>query len=199
MIIGICYLVSKYKGLLMKKNVIIFCLLVIICTIPLTASDLFSILESANSVEIKRAISNGADVNARDEKGNTPLMYAAQFNKNPEVTRMLLDAGAEVNTRNIYGWTPLMYAAQFNKNPEVTRMLLDAGAEVNAKKKDGWTPLMYAAADNENPEVIHILLEAGADGSNKNYWGETALDYAKENEALKGTKAFWELNDASYK
>jgi ankyrin repeat protein len=299
-IIGICYLVSKYKGLLMKKNVIIFCLLVIICTIPLTASDLFSIVQSATSVEIKQAISNGADVNARNEEGNTPLMLAAfdnenheviralldagadvnardikgftpliiaaQYNnpevintlleaggevnaktedgitplmlaaldnenhevirvlldagadvnardiegftpsmlgvwdnENPEVIRMLLDAGADVNAININGWTSLMFAARDNKNPEVIRVLLDAGAEVNAKKRDDWTPLMLAASDNENPEVIRVLLKAGADGSIKNFWGKTALDYAKENEALKGTKAYWELNDASYK
>lgn len=39
-----------------------------------------------------------------------PLMYAAAYNANHEVTKVLIDAGADVNTGNIFGMTPLILA-----------------------------------------------------------------------------------------
>ena len=48
----------------------------------------------------------GADLNARDGRGNTPLHQAAHFNKNPSVAAELLKAGADLNARNGHGNTP---------------------------------------------------------------------------------------------
>jgi hypothetical protein len=79
---------------------------------------------------------------------------------------------------------------------------LDRGFDVNATEQGmfdaGMTPLMWAADRNENPEVISVLLKAGADVNAKHRSGRTALDYAKENESIKGTPAYWQLNDASF-
>jgi ankyrin repeat protein len=49
----------------------------------------------------------GANVNDRDSEGNeTVLMWAAQFNKNPEVTATLVKAGAIVEVRDYNkNWT----------------------------------------------------------------------------------------------
>ena len=102
------------------------------------------------------------DVNARNEYGTTPLIWAAFSNENPEVLTVLLDAGADVNARDEYGTTPL-HAAGVNKNPEVLTLLLDAGVNVNARDEDGITPLLIAARHNQNPEVLTVLLNAGAD------------------------------------
>ena len=44
--------------------------------------------------------------------------------------------------------------------------------------------------------VAAKLLIGGAKAKDKD--GKTALDYAKKNEALKGTDAYWKLNDASF-
>ena len=49
-------------------------------------------------------------MNARDKNGCTPLIWAAVFNENPEVTKVFIDAGANVNARDKDGYTPLMYA-----------------------------------------------------------------------------------------
>ena len=94
--------------------------------------------------------------------------------------------------------TPLMFAAEGNQNPEVIRVLLDAGADVNARVEDGMTPLMFAAEGNQNPEVIMTLLDNGADGEKISIEGKTAFDYANENKHIKGTKAYWRLNDARF-
>ncbi len=51
-------------------------------------------LQNRRSRVIKLLLDAGADVNARDKDGLTPLMWAALLNQNPEVIRILLDAGA---------------------------------------------------------------------------------------------------------
>jgi ankyrin repeat protein len=132
-------------------------------------------------------------------QGWTPLMFAAAFNSSPEVITVLVKAGAELEARTETGKTPLMNAAMFNSSPKVITVLVKAGAELEARTKAGWTPLMFAAMFNTSPEVITALLEAGADAKVKNQDGKTALDYAKENEKIYKTKAYWELNDATYK
>ena len=63
----------------------------------------------------------GADVNARDENGMTPLLFAtwgpggrtpgAPASENPGVVRVLLEAGADVNARDNGGSTALINAA----------------------------------------------------------------------------------------
>lgn len=57
---------------------------------------------------------------------------------------------------------------------------------------------MVAAGWNQKPEVITTLLKAGADGKAKDSWGRTAFDHAQNNKKLKGTDAYWKLNDARY-
>jgi ankyrin repeat protein len=76
--------------------------------------------------------------------------------------------------------------------------LLNAGANVNDRNTWGATPLMLAAEYNENPAVVITLLNAGADGTIKSSEGETAFDYAQQNQKLKGTKAYWDLNNARF-
>ncbi len=70
--------------------------------------------------------------------------------------------------------------------------------DVEARDKDGYTPLHIAAAVG-TPANIAALLEAGASGSAKDKSGKTAFDYAERNIALKGTAAYWSLNNAQYK
>ena len=71
-------------------------------------------------------------------------------------------------------------------------------ADLEARNEDGFTPLMLAARYNTNPEVLQVLLDAGADATAKNGEKETAWDLIQDNEALKGTKAYWRLNELRY-
>ena len=104
---------------------------------------------------------------------------------------------ADVNARDKDGWTALMFAAAGGA-AESVKVLLDAGADVNARNEDGLTALI-AAALSGTAENVKVLLDAGADASHKDKDGKTAWDLAQDNEKLKGTDAYWMLNDARFK
>ena len=75
-------------------------------------------------------LSAGADVNAKDERGVTPLMYTAWVGS-VDAMKQLLDHGADPNLSNSSGSTALMLSAtQIAK----VRLLRDRGAKVNATR-----------------------------------------------------------------
>ncbi len=82
---------------------------------------------------------------------------------------------------------------------EDVRAALQAGAELEARDEYGRTPLMHAARHNENPAVVRVLLDAGADGAARDSLGRTTFDHATDNEAVRGTDAYWLLNDARFR
>ena len=57
---------------------------------------------------------------------------------------------------------------------------------------------MFAASFSESSEVVQALLNAGADASTKDREAKTAWDLVQENEALKGTPAYWALNQLRF-
>ena len=164
----------------------------------------FERVKTGTPQDVQKAISNGADINARNEYyGETPLIYAAQYNSNPAVITTLLKAGADIEARTTaegfpasLGWTALLWAAGYNR-PEVITVLLKAGADINVRGKAGTTVLMAAARYNSQPEVMTTLLKAGADAKAKDNIGQTAFDWAQGNATLKGTDAYRMLQQAS--
>ena len=51
-------------------------------------------------------------MNARDERGQTPLHRAAWLNRNPAVVALLLDRGADATLRDKDGKVPVEIAAE---------------------------------------------------------------------------------------
>jgi ankyrin repeat protein len=139
----------------------------------------------------------GADIKARDSIGGTALMKAASSNHEVEVIATLLEAGSDLRVSTEYGVTAFLAAAANNTNPGIVTALLNAGADIESPNKDGTTALMAAAGSNQNPDVISTLLKAGADPKAIDRKGKKAFDYAQNNEELKGTDAYQELQDAS--
>ncbi len=85
---------------------------------------------AATQLEVARALlAAGANPQAQDHAGNSPLFYAASGG--PEAARLLLEHGANAHTRNALGQTPLAGAALLGK-AEVVSLLLAAGAPVTS-------------------------------------------------------------------
>ena len=146
----------------------------------------------------------GTNVDPRNERGDTPLMRAG-FRVEPRlsIVESLLTAGANPKARNSYGRTALHYAAAVWKGPEIVA-LLSAGAAPMARDERGRTPLHHAADGNwlrlpDDPgSAIDALLDAGADPSAEDEDGKTPWDLATENDGLRGSDAYWRMNDARF-
>jgi ankyrin repeat protein len=123
-------------------------------------------------------VGEGADVNAAQGDGTTPLHWAA-YQLDTDLVKKLIAKGASANTANRYGATPLGEAAKA-ANAEIVALLLKAGAEVDAANADGETALMLSARTG-SVDVAKLLIDAGADVNAQEAWRQqTALMWASE-------------------
>ena len=74
------------------------------------AADLVTAIRNADAQAVRKSLDNGADVNARDPEGNTPLILAS-FYASPACVALLIENGADVNAANKAGATALIRAA----------------------------------------------------------------------------------------
>jgi uncharacterized protein len=138
------------------------------------------------TVTVATLLDDGADIEARNEDGSTPLDWAAAFAKT-DVVKLLIQRGAKTNVTDKNGNTPLISAAcgcavaTMNSAYDVVKILLDQGAKVNARNKDGQTALIMASGMTGDASVLKLLLNNGADPGLKDHKGMTALSLAKQN------------------
>lgn len=136
-------------------------------------------VRNANREIVQLLLSAKADVNSRDQSGQTPLMMMNE-QATSDLVWDLVNRGAKVNRKDNDGETALMAAAGIN-NTEVLKALLEAGAKVNQKAKNGITALMLASQQGYVNNVRALIL-AGADVNARDDSGKTALQYAEDDD-----------------
>lgn|GEM_PF-2622815 len=125
-------------------------------------------------------IQAGADINAPDNYGNTPLHMAVE-RKSYQLLRWLLDRGAmgSINAKNRQGESPLHMAAKLDEYPfSLVKDLIKAGADTNLQDKSGNTPLHTAALKGYN-QLIRLLLDTGANPHARDEVNRTPMDLAR--------------------
>ncbi|MBQ9389089.1 MAG: ankyrin repeat domain-containing protein, partial [Synergistaceae bacterium] len=149
-----------------------------------------ALLKSVSEERIKLAeflLKHEADVNAKNNKGNTALMMAAEKGR-AKVVEVLLKHGADINAKNNGGDTALWLAADKGYS-EVAELLMKNGADadVNAalidatlrKSKQAAEFFRTHGADVKVAEIAEFLRNNhAADVKAKNNDGETALVWA---------------------
>lgn len=146
----------------------------------------------------------GADVNAQNDWGDTPLHMAIERRnivkvrallasganvylttkigrmamshavRQPDILQLLIQRGADVNKPDENHDTPLQIS--IGVSTESMRLLLDAGADVHGRTR-GWLPLHLAAMDID-PDYVRILLKYNADPNRCDASKNTALHEA---------------------
>lgn len=121
-------------------------------------------------------IGAGADLEARNKEGKTPLHLAVTIaSASPEIARALVDAGADIEARTggdvLPGRTVLMKAAcYFEADPAVVRELLALGADPMAETPGTFprTALFESLlCSGSTPEIVLMLLEAELAGNSE--------------------------------
>jgi len=142
------------------------------------ADSLANLIQQGDRMGALAAIRAGADVNAPQGDGTTPLHWAV-YKVDAELVALLLERGARANAVNKYGSSPLAEAVKLADARLVGR-LLDAGADPEAPNADGQTALMLAARAGAL-DVAKALVEHGASVNAKETWrGQTALMWAAD-------------------
>jgi len=133
---------------------------------------------------IEPLVKAGADVNAPDKRGFTPLILAAYAGQ-LETAEALIAAGADVCKPDTKQGNTAQMGVAFKGEDAIAARLLKADCDVNARNKAGQTALMMAALFNRSNQ-IEMLLAAGADAAIADASGRTAASVAQAqgNEAV---------------
>jgi ankyrin repeat protein len=173
-----------------SRTGLLACLAALTLTAGLNETRLTEALKAGDRQAVKDLLKQGADVNAADPDGTTPLEWAVRSD-DAETVEMLLRAGANPRAANRYGVTPLSLAAA-NGKAAILEMLLKAGADPAAAAPGGGTVLMIAARTG-NPEAVRLLLGRGLDvNAREASYGETALMWAAAGNHAEAVRALIE-------
>jgi ankyrin repeat protein len=144
--------------------------------------------EGGHEEVVNLLITNGADINAQDVLGYTPL-HRATLRHHVNVVEILLANSANVNVVSSSGYGTPLHIASYIGNRKLVELLLLNGADVNQKARLGGTSL-HEATRNGNRDIVTVLVDNGADvNARSTSDGSTALHEA----ARKGSKEIAQL------
>jgi len=164
------------------------------------SDSLHALVQKGDLAGVEKLLRQGAEVDAVDGAGHTPLMLAVRSNLagvdmlqllvrygrtafllavqrgSQEKAHACLAAGADLEERDSRGKTALMHAAA-RDDDRLAAWLLELSAMVNAVDKEGYTALMDACIHDAR-NTARLLLAAGADITMENNYGEAAVKLA---------------------
>lgn len=125
-------------------------------------------VHSLHSETVRLFLDSGADVNAVDHNGITPLISLYRTppddddpgdSKRVAIARQLLEGGAATSVPDNIGYYPVHYAAQHDYTALFDVMLWESPAELNRRSHEGYryTPLCIAAMVGQAGIVAHLL------------------------------------------
>jgi len=122
---------------------------------------LISAVEAGNLMAAKKFVAEGANLEARNDKGWTPLIIAAAAG-NTQIATLLLDRGADANARSTSetGSTALCFATQMGDTNFID-LFLQYGARINDRGGNGLTALGVAVIQKKMVEA-KFLISRGA-------------------------------------
>ncbi|KAL6819003.1 ankyrin repeat-containing domain protein [Trichoderma camerunense] len=111
----------------------------------------------SEAIELLRKL--GANVNALDDFGQTPLLISI-YKKKWDIAELLIKGGADVDADKREGYAPLLGAVAGGSD-RIVQLLLKAKVDVDAVDEDGYSSLHLAVSQHEL-NILQQLLKAGA-------------------------------------
>ena len=136
-------------------------------------TGVFAAAAKGDTATIAKLASTGANVNAKDGRGRTPLHVAA-FAKQRDAMKALVDAGADPNALDADRYDAVTIAAVADDPATLQSALKLGNRATNVTSRYNGTALI-AAAHLGQVEVVRILIKAGAPLDHVNNLGWTAL------------------------
>jgi serine/threonine-protein phosphatase 6 regulatory ankyrin repeat subunit B len=128
---------------------------------------------------IKLLVKNGADINAKNQVGLTPLELMVSFSHvdlwDYKIIRYMLEQGADCNTKNKDGFTLFHLIVRrrdtmdAEESAEFFKLLLDYGGETDWSKVRTITPITWALRMGGDFKVVKYFVDHGADVNAKDH------------------------------
>jgi len=148
----------------------------------LTVKNWFQAIKLGNLGNVKVFIKHKFDVNTKDTRGNSALMWAST-DGNTEIAKLLIEAGADINTINNSGFTAFAFASKNQHNNNIIKLLDDAKDNLIKSKKateDDNVKLLteenwFLAIENKDIDAIKVFIRYKFDINVKDDEGNIAL------------------------
>jgi len=135
------------------------------------------------------------DVNGRDSKGDTPLMWAVRYSNDRVVEELLKQGDIRSNMAIRHGRTVFSFAAEAG-NEGAAKLLLERGSvSPDLSDNNGRTPLSFAASGGHEGVVKLLLERSDANSNSPDRSGRTPLSYAVLGEYEDVTKLLLDHNN----
>ncbi|BCS83579.1 putative ankyrin repeat protein [Cotonvirus japonicus] len=118
------------------------------------------LMKLAGEQSTKLLIDLGANINLKDDNGETVLNHALQY-QSINIVKMLIDKGADVHNQTNNGKTILMYACMYC-DVDIIKIILEKAVNVNLQDIYGYTALIYAS-NRGKIEIVELLINYGGD------------------------------------
>jgi Ankyrin repeats (3 copies) len=126
---------------------------------------------------VREALKNGADIDADDQSGKTPLHWASERG-HLGIVRLLIEHHANTEAQDHEGLTSLHRAVQAG-NFDIVSELVNAHVDANKPTFDQRTPL-HLAVESKRTDIVQFLLDAGCDATSNTTNGFNAFQLAAQ-------------------
>lgn len=123
--------------------------------VDMTEKSIYNAIQRNDVVLIKQLLKEDLNLEQRNSKEETPLMYAVYLERNA-IAKILIEGGANVNAQDKVLNSPFLYAGAAG-NIEIVQLSLKHGADFNVFNRYNGSALI-PAAEKGHIEVVKLLV-----------------------------------------